>query len=121
MDLDVNTLYLVTVYVESLLGLLLLFAWVQNTEIHAVAWWASAHFLRAASITLFGAYGELPDVLTIDLANAILLTSFAATWTGARLFDGGRLAPLGLVAGAALWLLASRMPMFAESVGARAW
>src|SRR3974390_3509139 len=98
MDLDVNTLYLVTVYVESLLGLLLLFAWVQNTEIHAVAWWASAHFLGAASLTLFGAYGQMPDAVTTDLANAILLTSFAATWTGARLFAGRRLSPAGLVA-----------------------
>ncbi|HUI94569.1 MAG TPA: GGDEF domain-containing protein [Xanthobacteraceae bacterium] len=121
MDLDVNTLFLVTIYVESLLGLLLLFAWVQNTAIHAVAWWASAHFLRAASITLFGAYGQLPDLLTIDLANAVLLTSFAATWTGARLFEGRRLAPAGLVAGAAVWLIANRLPVVASSVEARAW
>jgi diguanylate cyclase (GGDEF)-like protein len=121
MDLDVNTLFLVTIYVESLLGLLLLFAWVQNTAIQAVAWWASAHFLCAASITLFGAYGQLPDVLTIDLANAVLLTSFAATWTGARLFEGRRLSPIGLVAGAAVWLVASRLPVVAASVEGRAW
>ena len=31
MNLDVNTLFLVTIYVEAILGLLLLFAWVQNT------------------------------------------------------------------------------------------
>ena len=36
MDLDLNTLLLVTVYVEAMLGLLLLFAWVQNTQIIAV-------------------------------------------------------------------------------------
>ena len=39
MGLDVNTLFLITVYVEAMLGLLLLFAWVQNSGIHAVAWW----------------------------------------------------------------------------------
>ena len=39
MNLDVNTLFLVTIYVEAILGLLLLFAWVQNTAITAVAWW----------------------------------------------------------------------------------
>ena len=32
MNLDVNTLFLVTIYVEAILGLLLLFAWVQNTR-----------------------------------------------------------------------------------------
>jgi hypothetical protein len=29
--LDVNTLFLVTIYVEAMLGLLLLFAWIQNS------------------------------------------------------------------------------------------
>jgi diguanylate cyclase (GGDEF)-like protein len=119
MTLDVNTLFLVTIYVEAILGLLLLFAWVQNSEITAVAWWGSAHLLRAGSITLFGMYGQLPDVFTIDLANAILLTSFAVTWTGARIFDGGRPAPVGIVAGATFWLFMSRMPMFAEQMDFR--
>ena len=48
MGLDVNTLFLVTIYVEAMLGLLLLFAWIQNSGIHAVAWWGCAHLLRAA-------------------------------------------------------------------------
>ena len=119
MTLDVNTLFLVTIYVEAILGLLLLFAWVQNSDITAVAWWGSAHLLRAGSITLFGMYGQLPDVFTIDLANAILLTSFAVTWTGARIFDGGKPAPVGIVAGATFWLFMSRMPLFADTMAFR--
>ena len=87
MNLDVNTLFLVTIYVEAILGLLLLFAWVQNTAIHAVAWWGFADLLRAASIMLFGMYGSVSDLISIDLANAILFTAFAVTWTGARVFD----------------------------------
>ena len=42
MNLDLNTLFLVTIYVEAILGLLLLFAWVQNAPIRAVAWWGCA-------------------------------------------------------------------------------
>jgi diguanylate cyclase (GGDEF)-like protein len=87
MNLDVNTLFLVTIYVEAILGLLLLFAWAQNTAITAVAWWGFAHLLRAASVTLFGLYGSVSDLISIDFANAILFTSFAVTWTGSRLFD----------------------------------
>ncbi|HEY1545787.1 MAG TPA: GGDEF domain-containing protein [Xanthobacteraceae bacterium] len=120
MNLDVNTLFLVTIYVESILGLLLLFAWVQNPEVNAVAWWGSSHLLRAGSITLFGMYGQIPDVLSIDLSNAILLTSFAVTWTGARIFDGGRPAPAGILAGAALWLFLSRVPLIEHSLNFRA-
>ena len=119
MNLDVNTLFMVTIYVEAILGLLLLFAWVQNTAIHAVAWWGFAHLIRAASIVLFGMYGNAPDLITIDLANALLFTAFAVTWTGARVFDGRPAEPVYLVTGAVLWLLICRLPVLAEAVDAR--
>jgi diguanylate cyclase (GGDEF)-like protein len=115
MNLDVNTLFVVTIYVEAILGLLLLFAWVQNTAIHGVAWWGFAHLLRAASITLFGMYGSVHDLVSIDLANAVLFTAFALTWTGARVFDHRKPLPILMFAGAALWLILSRVPAFADS------
>jgi diguanylate cyclase (GGDEF)-like protein len=119
MNLDVNTLFMVTIYVEAILGLLLLFAWVQNTSIRAVAWWGFAHLLRAASVVLFGMYGSVPDLISIDLANAILFTAFAVTWTGARVFDGRPAEPVYMVTGAVLWLLICRLPVLAEAVDAR--
>jgi diguanylate cyclase (GGDEF)-like protein len=119
MSLDINTLFLVTVYVETILGLLLLFAWVQNTSIHGVAWWGFAHLIRAGSVMLFGLYGSVPDLVSIDLANALLFTAFAVTWTGARVFDGRPIEPIYLVTGAVLWLLVCRLPVVIESVGIR--
>jgi diguanylate cyclase (GGDEF)-like protein len=119
MNLDVNTLFMVTIYVEAILGLLLLFAWVQNTSIRAVAWWGFAHLLRAASVMLFGMYGNVPDLISIDLANALLFTAFAVTWTGARVFDGRPAEPVYMVTGAVLWLLICRLPVLAEAVDAR--
>jgi diguanylate cyclase (GGDEF)-like protein len=119
MRLDVNTLFVVTIYVEAMLGLLLLFAWIQNSGIHAVAWWGCGHLMLAGSIVLFGMYGSVPDIISIDLANAILFTAFAVTWTGARVFDGRSPRPMLLIGGAALWLLASHTPPFAGSLEAR--
>jgi diguanylate cyclase (GGDEF)-like protein len=113
---DVSALFTVSVYVEAMLGLLLLFTWAQNTEIKAVAWWGSAHVLRAGSIALFGRFGRLPDFLTIDLASAILLTSFAVTWSGARLFGGHKPNLILVFSGAIIWLIACRMPGFASSI-----
>ena len=120
MSLDVKTLFMVTIYVEAILGLLLLFVWVQNTAIRAVAWWGFAHLIRAASIVLFGTYGSAPDLISIDLANVLLFTSFAVTWTGARLFDGRPAEPVYLVTGAVLWLLICRLPVLAEAIEVRA-
>src|SRR6202161_1929406 len=110
MNLDVNTLFLVTIYVEAILGLLLLFAWVQNTAIYAVAWWGFADLLRAASVMLFGKYGSVSDLISIDLANAILFTAFAVTWTGARVFDHRKPNWILLFGGAGLWLVLCRIP-----------
>src|ERR1051326_8122570 len=86
MNLDVNTLFLVTIYVEAILGLLLLFVWLQNTAITAVAWWGFAHLLRAGSIMLFGLYGSAPALIPIALANSLLFTPFALPGPGARVF-----------------------------------
>lgn len=119
MNLDVNTLFLVTIYVEAILGLLLLFAWVQNISIRGVAWWGFANLTLAASVMLFGMYGSVPDLISIDIANALLFTAFAFTWTGARVFDGRKPYPLGLVAGAVVWLVMNRLPIFSETWDAR--
>jgi diguanylate cyclase (GGDEF)-like protein len=120
MKLDVNTLFTVTIYVEAILGLLLLFAWAQNTAIQGVCWWGFAHLVRASSVVLFGMYGTAPDIVTIDLANALLFTAFAVTWTGARVFDGRPVEPVYLVTGAVLWLLICRLPVLADATAVRA-
>lgn len=67
---------MVTIYVEAILGLLLLFAWAQNTAIHAnlLVGWGFAHLIRAGSVVLFGMYGSALDLITIDLANALMFT-----------------------------------------------
>jgi diguanylate cyclase (GGDEF)-like protein len=119
MNLDVNSLFQVTVSVEAILGLLLLFAWIQNTAITAVAWWGFAHLLRAGSVMLFGLYGAASDLISIDLANALLFAAFALTWTGARVFDYRQPKPILLFAGAAVWLVVCRIPAFANAFEAR--
>src|ERR1700692_295629 len=110
MNLDANTLFLVAIYVEALLGLLLLFAWIQNTQIRAVAWWGCAHLMRSGSIAMFGMYGSISDFISIDLANAILFLSFGVTWTGARVFDNRAPLPGYLLVGPLVWFFATHVP-----------
>src|SRR5688500_6658719 len=112
MSFEVNTLFLLTIDVEAILGLLLLLVWLQNTRVRAVAWWASAHLLRATSVLLYGLYGSVPDLISIDLPNVILFSSFGVTWNGARVFNGREALPGSLIAGAGSWLLASQWPGF---------
>ena len=115
-DLDVNTLFMVTMHVEVMLGLLLFFAWTQSFSKRALAWWGSAHLMRAVSIMLLGMYGSAPDSLSIDLANAVLFGSFALTWCGARVFDRRNPEPAFALIGVAVWLLACRLQTFTTTV-----
>jgi diguanylate cyclase (GGDEF)-like protein len=119
MDLDVNTLFMITMHVEIMLGLLLFFAWAQNFSKRALAWWGCAHLMRAISIMLLGMYGSVPDSLSIDLANAVLFGSFALTWCGARVFDRREPEPALALVGVAIWLLACRLQTFVTTVELR--
>jgi diguanylate cyclase (GGDEF)-like protein len=112
MDLDVKTLFLVTMHVEIMLALLLFFAWAQSFNKRALAWWGSAHLLRSASIMLFGLHGSVPNAVSIDLANAALFASFALTWSGARVFDRRSPEPAMALVGVAVWILICRLPPF---------
>ena len=119
-DLDVNTLFIVTMHVEIMLGLLLFFAWAQNFGKPALAWWGSAHMLRAVSIMLLGMHGSIPTWISIDAANAVLFASFALTWSGARVFDRRSAEPVWCMVGVIIWMLACRLPQFAASLELRA-
>ena len=119
MDLDVNTLFLVTMHVEIMLGLLLFFAWAQNFSKKALGCWGAAHIMRAASIMLFGLTGSVEEWVSIDLANALLFGSFALTWSGARIFDRRSAEPIWCLTGIAIWLLACRLPQFTASTELR--
>ncbi len=79
MSIDFKTLFLLTLDVEAMLGVLLLFSWMQNTAVRAVAWWGCAYLLRSLSIGLYGMYGALPDLITITVADVILFGSYAVT------------------------------------------
>ena len=120
MYIDLKTLFLLTVDIEAMLGLLLLFVWVQNTENRAVAWWGCAHLLRSLSIALYSMYGSVSDLVSIGLADAILFGSYAVTWSGTRVFDAREARPGSLIAGATVWLLACQFSGFAQAADLRA-
>ena len=119
MNLDVNTLFLVTIYVEAILGLLLLFAWVQNTSIRAVAWWGFAHLLRASSVMLFGMYGRCRTRSRSISPTRSVHGVRTDLDRRARVRRPQAAADVLLFGGAALWLVACRVPGVADSFDLR--
>ncbi len=119
MMLDVNTLYTVTILVMALLGLLLIIVWLQNRGMRALAWWGAAYLVGGMSVWLLGSHGSLSDLLSIDLANALLFVACGLTWSGARLFDGRGVKPVAMLIGTFMWVGACQIPSFMASLDAR--
>lgn len=107
MDLDVKTMFVVTIAVAAVLGFLLFCAWFQQRRVSSLAWWGGAHFVACSAVWLISQRGELPGFWSIEIANALLLVAAGMTWMGARLFDGNKVSPVGIFGGAAVWLLAT--------------
>ena len=119
MQLDIQTLSVVTVFVTALLGALLVFAGVQNRAVRAPMVWGAAYIVSAVGLALLTTHGAAPDWISINLANALVLLGSGLIWAGARLFDSRPVRP-GLVAAAAgLWLIACTVPAFAADINLR--
>jgi diguanylate cyclase (GGDEF)-like protein len=119
MMLDVSTLFTVTILVMALLGLLLIIVWLQNRGMRALAWWGAAYLVGGMSVWLLGSGGSISDLLSIDIANALLFVACGLTWSGARLFDGRGIKPIAMLIGTFMWVGACQIPAFVGSMDAR--
>lgn len=119
MNLDIATLFIVAVFMLALGGLLLTFAWLQNRQAYALAWWGAAYLIMTPATALFGWRGQIPDFWSIDIANALFALGYAALWSGARVFGNRAPKLVWAVAGAVVWLIACRFDSFVASAPAR--
>src|SRR5215470_18610409 len=119
MVLDLPTLFVIAVLASAISGLLLLLSWLQNRNVAALALWATAFMLGSAGVALIAARGDIPDVWSITIANAIIATAYGIMWGGARNFDGRPTPMLPVLAGAAIWLLACQVEAFYANQYAR--
>ena len=116
MFLDVPTLFIVSTCIAGLLGLFLFFAWIQDRNIRALAWWGAAYILGGLGVALWIAEAALASQpLSFGLSNALLFAACGTIWNGARLFYARDVRPFALSAGAVVWIAACQFPSFAQS------
>lgn len=115
MILDVPTLLVVSIFVTAVLGLLLIFAWIQDRSIQALGWWGIAYLLGGLSAGMLSLQQFIASPLLIDFASALLFVACGMSWNGARVFDGKSVRPFAMFAGAIIWLVACQIPGFADS------
>ena len=117
--LDLRTLLVIATWMAALLGMFLLLAWISDRTSRALAWWSTAYIIGGSAVASWTS-GHSPSMPFVkEVPSALLFLALGMIWTGARLFYGRPVRPLALIAGAVTWLVAVRLPMFAEGGGGR--
>jgi diguanylate cyclase (GGDEF)-like protein len=111
MSLDVDTLFVIATCVTVLLGLFLLFAWMQD-RIQALAWWGLAYLLGGFSSALWQAGGIVSPPLPAGLADDLLFIAIGMIWSAARLFHGREVRWGAMCFGAVVWAASGLTPAF---------
>ncbi len=117
--LHVPTLAMVAVFVTTILGALLLFAWRRDQTSNALVWWGSGYLLGAASFALLSARGVIADVLSIEMANTAILLSYGFMFAGARSFNGRETPVTALLVAPLVWLIAMQVPAVVADINLR--
>ncbi len=105
--LDARTLFIVTSCVTALLGILLLFAW-RHDRVGALAWWGTAYLIGALAVSVW-AFGASTS-MAATISAALLFAACGMTWNAARVFHNRKVLWVGMLAGAAAWLIACAIP-----------
>jgi diguanylate cyclase (GGDEF)-like protein len=119
MQIDSFTVMMFGLFIKAVLGSLFLVFWYKQRSASWYAWWGGAFFLGCVATILFVIGGFEPEFLTVGLGNVVLIGAIAACWQGARAFNRQRALWLPVIAAPALWLGASLVPDFLNTVAYR--
>jgi diguanylate cyclase (GGDEF)-like protein len=117
-SLDIGTLFVIATCVTSLLGVFLLFAYLQD-RIAALAWWGAAYLVGSSSGAIWRLGDQISPPVPQSTANILLFVAVGMIWSAARLFHGRRISWPGMFCGAGAWLAACSVPDIANSPGYR--
>ena len=101
-SLDIATLFVLATCVTALLGLFLLFAWMQD-RVEALAWWGMAYLLGGFSGALWQLGSAVSPPLPSGLADTLLFIAVGMIWSAARLFHGRQVRWGAMCFGAVVW------------------
>ncbi len=102
-SLDIGTLFVLATCVTALLGLFLLFAWMQD-RIEALAWWGMAYLIGGFSGALWRLDGVISPPLPAGCADILVFIAVGMIWSAARLFHGRPVRWGAMCFGAVVWL-----------------
>ena len=115
MRFDPPTLFFIMVASLVVCTALLFWCFVQNRNERSLIWMSSAYLMAGIGNFLLAGRDFLPTILTIDIANALVLLGMSLGWAAIRVFNGNRVSWTFVLLGPIVWLAVLRLPFFAES------
>ena len=64
--LDIPTLFIISTCVTAVLGLFMLFAWIQDRSIRALAWWGAAYLVGGLAAALWSMHDAISRAVTMS-------------------------------------------------------
>ena len=86
--LDMRTLTFVLLLLSALLSLVMVFVWRTNKTYNGFGWWTLANLAGILGFLLLGLRAQLPDLISIVIANTVACSSMGLTLVGTRRFLG---------------------------------
>jgi len=118
MMLDMSTLSFVAISLAAVLGLFLVFSWLQERDVRALAWWGAAYLIGGSSIALWAVPSPMV-ALPAFVPGMLIFIACGMVWNGVRIFHGRRVLPIAIFAGALVWLTLCQLPAFATGASLR--
>jgi diguanylate cyclase (GGDEF)-like protein len=115
MPLDTPTLFVVSLCITGLLGLLLLVLWMQDQSMRALGWWAAAYLIGGSAVAWWVMEPFVAWPLARDVGTALMFLACGMIWSGARMFHGRSALFVATVAGAIIWLMGAQLRVVAET------
>ncbi len=117
--IDVQTLLIVSTLVLVVIGVFFLISWRQDRTDRALLHWATAYLITAPATVLIVMRGQIPEWISLVLANAVVIFAYGLNYSGALAFDGITRGRRYAVGGAVLWLALCLLPEFRNDFSAR--
>jgi len=117
MILDPRTLGAAFVLLSAMLGVLLLFAWMNNRKVHSLAWWGGTFSLFAIGISMANLGRGTPGYFALLVANALVALAYGVLYAGCRTFNDRTNRPSAIICGAVAWIAV--FPIIQETANAR--
>ncbi|MEJ8574696.1 GGDEF domain-containing protein [Microbaculum marinum] len=119
MRLDLITIIVMAVAICVPIAFLLFLAWLQNRSERSLLWWSASFLASLVGLGLYGQRDRMHDVVSVDLANAMVLFGLSLGLAGARSFNGRRTPVWMLFLAPGAWAVASYIPELQQMGPAR--